>query len=243
MSVSYRLFITIICILILPACNTGQAPILLFNGSGASPNDVAAVANILDNNQLNYTTVNSSELNAMSPAQLKKYRLFIVPGGDFMEMGNSLNKTTAITIRQAVKQGLNYFGICAGAFLAGNSKYGSGFNLTSGVTFGFYSAANKGVRKTPVAITGADGTTLEQYWEDGPQLTGWGNVVAKYPDGTPAVSEAKYGNGLVVLTGIHAEAPESWRRGLVFNTTARRDNTYAAMLIKAALYGVPIAYY
>ncbi|MDQ6708481.1 MAG: hypothetical protein M3Z85_21185 [Acidobacteriota bacterium] len=55
------------------------ASILLFNGTGTSPNDVAAVEAILDRNQLNYSTVNSSQLNAMRESQIRGYRLFVVP--------------------------------------------------------------------------------------------------------------------------------------------------------------------
>jgi glutamine amidotransferase-like uncharacterized protein len=131
---------------------------------------------------------------------------------------------------------MNYLGICAGGFLAGNSGYNS-FNLTSGVKFGFYSAENQGVRKAPVAITAAGGPTLDQYWEDGPQFTGWGAVVAKYPDGTPAVVEGTFGSGWVILTGVHPEAPETWRGGMTFNTPAAADNAYAGTLIQAALNG------
>jgi hypothetical protein len=39
----------------------------------------------------------------------------------------------------------------------------------------------------------------------------------------------------MILTGIHPEAPESWRRGLTFTTPASVDNAYAAVLIRAAL--------
>jgi glutamine amidotransferase-like uncharacterized protein len=221
----------------------GAANILLFNGTGVSPNDVAAIETILDNNHLNYITVNSSELNTMSPSQLKTYRLLIVPGGDFMVMGNSLTKATAANIRLAVQHGLNYFGICAGGFLAGNSAYYNGFNLTSGVTFGFYSAENKGIRKAAVQIASPGGATLDQYWEDGPQLSNWGNIVAKYPDGTPAVAEGKCGSGFVMLAGIHAEAPANWRNKMIFNTPVSADNTYAAMLIRAALNGASLPHH
>ena len=47
-----------------------------------------------------------------------------------------------------------------------------------------------------------------QYWEDGLQFTGWGHVLATYPDGTPAIVEGTYGAGRVILTGPHPEAPE-----------------------------------
>ena len=221
----------------------GTAPILLFNGTGISPNDVTAMETILDDNHLNYVTVNSSELNGMSPSQLMKYQLLIVAGGNFIDMGKSLTKGTAANIRYAVQHGLNYLGICAGGFLAGSSAYYNGFNLTSGVKFGFYSAEKQGVRKATVAITGSGAPTLDQYWEDGPQLSGWGAVVAKYPDHTPAVTEGKCGRGFVILAGIHAEAPADWRGGMIFNTPASADNAYAAMLIRAALKRVWLPHY
>jgi glutamine amidotransferase-like uncharacterized protein len=221
----------------------GPTPVLLFNGSGVSVNDVTAIETILDSNHLKYVTVSSDELNGMSQSQIRSYRLLIVPGGDFINMGNSLDTATATNIRVAVQHGLNYFGICAGAFLAGNSTYYNGFNLTSGITFGFYSAENKGIRKAAVPITSADGSTLDQYWGDGPQLSNWGAVVAKYPDGTPAVAEGKYGKGFVILTGIHAEAPESWRGGMGFNTSTSICNAYAATLIRAALNGASLPHY
>jgi hypothetical protein len=102
--------------------------------------------------------------------------------------GNGLAPSTTANVRNAIQNGLNYLGICAGAFFAGNSPY-NGLNLTSGLRFGFYAAEARGIRKAAVAVTTATGQTLDQYWEDGPQLTGWGDVVGKYPDGTPAVVE------------------------------------------------------
>jgi glutamine amidotransferase-like uncharacterized protein len=182
--------------------------ILLFTGTGTSRGDVKALEAILDDNQLGYPTANSSELNGMSEAQLGGYRLLIVPGGNFVDMGNRLSSASSANIRNAVYNGLNYLGICAGAFMAGDPPY-NGLNLTSGVRFHFYSAENQGIRKTAVPIMAVGVSTLDQYWEDGPELTGWGAAIAKYPDGTPAVAEANVGNGWVVLSGIHPEAPES----------------------------------
>jgi hypothetical protein len=39
----------------------------------------------------------------------------------------------------------------------------------------------------------------------------------------------------VILSGVHAEAPASWRRGMTFTTLASVNNAYAATLIQAAL--------
>lgn len=219
-----------------------DAAILLFEGRGTSPNDVAAVESVLEEAGLAYSTADSADLNGMGGAQLRRYRLLIVPGGNFVEIGNHLTPRTTTTIRDAVGNGLHYLGICAGAFFAGNSPY-NGLNLTSGVRFGFYSAEERGIRKTAVAITGPASPTLDQYWEDGPQLSGWGDVVARYPDGTPAVVEASVGSGWAILSGFHPEAPASWRRGISFHTPIAEDRAYARRLIESALTGVPLPHF
>ena len=210
------------------------AAILLFNGAGASPGDVSALEKILSREHLNYLRVNSPRLNGMSESNIRAYRLLIVPGGNFEQLGDSLTSSTAMNIRNAIRNGLSYLGICAGAFFAGNSPY-NGLNLTSGLRFEFYAAEARGIRKAAVAITAVGGQTLDHYWEDGPQLTGWGVVVGKYPDGTAAVVEGTFGSGWVILTGVHPEAPASWRRGMDFRTSVNIDNAYAATLIRAAL--------
>jgi len=220
----------------------GIAPILLFNGSGTSPNDVTAVESILKQNGFSYSTVSSRQLNRMGESQIRGYRLLIVPGGNFIDIGKSLSASTTANIRRAVQNGLNYLGICAGGFFAGNSGF-NGLNLTSGVRFGFYSAENRGIRKAAVAIAGAGTPTLEQYWEDGPQFTGWGAIVGKYPDGTPAVVQGTFGSGWVILSGVHPEAPASWRRGIVFGTPVSVDHAYAGTLIHAALNRVSLSHY
>jgi hypothetical protein len=51
------------------------------------------------------------------------------------------------------------------------------------------------------------GPVLDQYWEDGPQFTGWGEVVAKYPDEAPAIVEGSVGQGWVILSGSSVTPP------------------------------------
>ncbi len=217
-------------------------PILLFTGGGTSVNDVAAVEAILKNNHFVYTTANARQLNRMSESRLAAYRLIIVPGGNFIDIGNSLTPSTLAHVRGAVQRGTNYLGICAGAFLAGHGTYNS-FNLTSGVRFNFYSAEARGIRKASVVITGVNAAPIEQYWEDGPDLTGWGDIVGKYPDGNPAVVQGRSGKGWVILAGTHPEAPERWQRGLNFTTPASVANAYAATLVDAALNGKTLSHY
>ena len=91
-------------------------------------------------------------------------------------------------------------------------------------------------------ITTAGGPALDHYWEDGPQLSGWGEVVGTFPDGTPAIVEGSVGKGWVILTGVHAEAPASWRRGMAFHTPVSADTAYARTLIAAALNGATLSH-
>jgi len=120
------------------AARLDPAPILLFAGKGTSTGDVAAVARILNQNHLQYATATSSQLNLTSAPQLLAFRLIIVPGGNFIDMSESLTAQAAANIREAVHRGLNYLGICAGAFLAGDGHgYYNGLDLTSCVRFDF----------------------------------------------------------------------------------------------------------
>jgi glutamine amidotransferase-like uncharacterized protein len=223
-------------------CHRPNAQVLLFDGTGTSPNDVTAIENLLEKNQIAYSTANSEQLDGMSAARLHTYRLVIVPGGDFIRIGNGLRKETAAKLRDAVQHGVSYLGICAGAFFAGRSPY-NGLNLTSGVQFGFYSAEAQGVRKAAVRIAGVGTPALDQYWEDGPQLVGWGSMIGQYPDGTPAVVQGQSGKGWIILTGIHPEAPENWRGGMDFGTPASVDHAYAMKLIRAAIERRPLPHF
>ena len=178
----------------------------------------------------------------MSESQLMAYRLMIVPGGNYITMGDSLTPGTTANIQNAVQGGLNYLGICAGGILAGNATCNN-LNLTSGVRFGFYAEVNRGIHKAAVAIDFVDAPALEHYWEDGPEFTGWGEVVGKYPDGTPAIVQGTSGMGWVILCGVHPEAPANWRSGMTFATPASVDNAYAGTLIEAALNRTRVGHY
>jgi glutamine amidotransferase-like uncharacterized protein len=225
-----------------PLTSGHVASVLLFNGTGTSPNDVAAIEALLEKSRISYSTASSSQLDDMSAARLRTYHLVIIPGGDFTRIGTGVRKETSAKLRDAVQHGVSYLGICAGAFFAGRSPY-NGLNLTNGERFGFYSAEARGVRKAAVPITGVGTATLDQYWEDGPQLTGWGAVVGRYPDGTPAVVQGRSEDGWVILTGIHPEAPESWRRGMGFTTPASVDHAYAVTLIRSGMERRPLPHF
>src|SRR5271154_106347 len=95
-----------------PACRAAAAPgapasrdaagapanVLLFNGRGTSPNDVAAVTRSLHDSHLSYSIADSPRLDAMGESELRAYRLLIVPGGNFEQIGNGLKRQTTATL-------------------------------------------------------------------------------------------------------------------------------------------------
>jgi hypothetical protein len=218
-------------------------PVLLYNGVGTSSSDVAAIEGVLNTLKVGYLTADAGQLDAMSEAQLGGYKLLIVPGGDSIAIGENLSAGASATIRNAVAQyGVHYLGICAGAFFGGYSIY-NGVNLTSGVSFDFYADENKGIHVEALEISFPSSTPLDVYWQDGPELSGWGDVVAKFPDGSPAIVEGGYGSGFVMFTGVHLEAPAGWRSGLNFTTPLSVDVAYADTVVQAALTGTSLPHF
>jgi glutamine amidotransferase-like uncharacterized protein len=217
--------------------------VLLFTGTGTSSSDVGAVIAVLKTLGLGYTAVDSGHLNAMSEAQLGGYKLMIVPGGDSTVIGGNLSPSTTANIRGAVADyGVHYLGICAGAFFGGYSIY-NGVDLTGGVFFDFYADEAKGIHVEPVRLSFPAQGPMDVYWQDGPQLLGWGQVVAKFPDGTPAIAEGMSGNGFVILTGVHLEAPAGWRGSLNFSTSLAEDLAYAGTVVQAAYTATPLDHF
>jgi hypothetical protein len=227
----------------LPPAIPATEPVLLYNGTGTSPSDVSALEGVLTTLAVGYLTADSTQLSTMSEAQLGGYTLIIVPGGDSITIGENLSGDTASMIRGAVESyGVRYLGICAGAFFGGASVY-NGLDLTGGVSFDFYADEYKGIHVEPVEISLPGNGALDMYWQDGPQLSGWGAVVAEFPDGTPAIVEGQSGKGFVIFTGVHPEAPASWRGSMVFTTPLSVDLAYAGTVVEAALSGKPLPHF
>lgn len=217
--------------------------VLLFTGTGTSSGDVSAVEAILKTLSLSYATADSTKMDNLTEADLKVYKLLIVPGGNSITIGENLSTNATTAIRNAVtKDGMHYLGLCAGAFFGGYSIH-NGVNLTSGKWFDFYEDEYDGIHKEGVLVTLSNKSQLDIYWQDGPQLSAWGTVVAKYPDGTSAIVEGKSGNGWVILSGVHPEAPASWWYGMKQPTKLSVDLAYAGTLVTAALNGTTLPHY
>ncbi len=227
--------ILLLAILSLSACRSFQQSakdvVLIYNGVGTSKNSVREIEKLIRQCGFECVTITSTQLDKMAKKELLEHPLIVFAGGNYIEMGNGLSSETTEKLRQAVAGGTNYLGICAGGLLAGNADCNS-FNLTRGVKFGFYQSVNQNIHKDVVPIVDANSHSIEHYWEDGPQFSGWGDVVGKYPDETPAVVIGSFGEGCVVLCGVHPEAPASWCKNMPFSRHPMRPMNSVSCLFR-----------
>lgn len=229
---NFTLAITLVVSVLVTACgqdNGGQAfaepvvhegPVLLYNGTGAAPEDAAAIADILADHGVEYETATAAELNKMSLDELLKYGTIVWPGGLAGKASNALDGATRSRVREAVTaHGVSYVGFCAGSFMAINSPPGE----SGHPPYGFSLVANDGllpeyepdgihqhdVPETE-AITLPGGKVQDMVWYGGPYFPMANEVLARYRDGTPAMMQTVAGVGFVVLSGPHPESPSTW---------------------------------
>jgi hypothetical protein len=79
-------------------------------------------------------------------------------------------------------------------------------------------------------------------WWGGPSLPEWkGGVIARYTDNNqPAIAQTWSGNGLVILSGPHPEAPQNWRDKLGLSDSDGLDQDYAGQMLEAAAKQQPM---
>ena len=198
-----------------------------------------------------YTLVNSSELNALSIDEIANYRLIVVPGGKGSTITSSLTPATRLRVRQAVRErGVGYVGFCAGAWVAvgpeaeGDATASYGLAVALGTVLpSYWPDGNTSLTAAMVKVTMADGSSRQLVWWGGPSTPEWsGGVIGRYPTGAPAISERWSGKGLVVISGPHPEAPQSWR-ATAGNDSDGLDYELAIAMMSAAMNGRPMAAY
>jgi glutamine amidotransferase-like uncharacterized protein len=187
----------------------------VYNGDGAWTSEVANLESILTSHGQSYQEVTSAQLVALTQDQLGQFGTIVWPGGDGTSMLNSVDGNTRIRIRSAVlDQGVGYVGFCAGAFLGVSPAPAAGqppgyFSLIPAPVLDYYYLENQGVSYAMTLETFADGSQHNIVWYGGPVTPNIaGGVVAKYPTGDPAVTEAFSGKGLVVVSGVHPASPD-----------------------------------
>ncbi len=150
----------------------------------------------------------------LSAQALSSAVLYAQPGGgDDLESAWSEMRPYADDIRNWVRGGGHYLGICMGGYLAGRDP---GFGLLPGDSDEYITAAGATVRTDGDAMVKVSwrGRPRHLYFQDGPYFRLRPNcgatVLATYSNGLAAALVARYGRGSVGVSGPHPEAPASW---------------------------------
>ena len=231
----------------LPAPETDA---LLFNGSGVSTSDWQSTEEILESEGLSYRLVNSSQLNAMSLDEIAKFGVIIVPGGSGGTITQGLTTSTRLRVRQAVREkGVGYVGFCAGAWVAVGPEAETsqvadyGLAIAKGEVLDLFLPGGQNPTADMVDVSFPGGSHRQLVWWGGPSTPEWaGGVVARYDTGEPAVSQARAGAGLVVISGPHPEAPQGWRATAGYDSDGL-DFDVAVDMIRAAISKRPMTAY
>jgi glutamine amidotransferase-like uncharacterized protein len=222
---------------------------LLFVGDGTWSSEVSSIKNILNSHGATYQTATSAELDAMTVDEIAQYGILIFPGGSGGTEADSLSSSAHANLREAVQvRGVGYVGFCAGAFIGeapapskgGDVSYGLG--IVDGPVLDYYYLENQGTDIAMTLLSFPDGSTQDILWYGGPVTPSKaGGVVAKYPDGNPAISQMFSGAGFVVLSGVHPTATSAILSALGVSSTDGTHTETAWKLFYAALHQQPLS--
>ncbi len=191
--------------------------IAIYRGAAGCEGCSEMVAKSLQNSGKNIAIsyIGENEKLKLTGKNLSQFDLYVQPGGgqDIPVAYDAIGDDGARAIREFVRRGKGYLGLCMGAYLADKDwlglidtplesevgRSGSGVSDEGDYTLNI----RWGNKKEPF------------YYQDGPYFTpGSKNSgftpVAWYSNGDVAIATFRYGKGNVVLTGPHPEADGSW---------------------------------
>ena len=186
------------------------AEVAIYRGKGTCNGCAEAPERLI--RQLGFSTSYVSSRN-IDTTHLAGAKLWVQPGGDALQVVTVIDAAKMELLREFVRNGGNYLGICAGAFFADttvdNGNTIPGLGLLPGVTYDLL--PNPTPTVMPVAW---ENETHNFYFQGGPGFRinqgAQVEVFARYQDGTPAAVQFNYGKGKVILVGPHPEATASW---------------------------------
>ncbi|MFD2470590.1 BPL-N domain-containing protein [Amycolatopsis silviterrae] len=207
---------------------------LVYNGPQGCDECGPAVAELLRRAPQHYRVeyVGPGTGKPLTAATLAEAQLYVQPGG-----GQDLDRTwqdlrgSADALRDWVRKGGSYLGLCFGGYLAGRDP---GFGLLPGDTHGYAGSPGSTVpddRDTVLEVSWR-GKPRHMYFQDGPAFRlddgADAAVLATYSNGAAAVVVAPYGKGRVGVSGPHPEADASWyeEKGLANPDGVRLDLAY-----------------
>lgn len=183
---------------------------------------------------------------SFSQELLDKAAIWLQPGGNAIEVSHDFGIHRIQMLRNFVARGGRYVGFCAGAFFSDtwvdDFNTVPGLGITPVVTADF---AKETLGKAEVILDVKwEGRLRQIYFNTGgtfqPETqTSDVKVFAYYETeglpNLPAAWESTFGQGRVVVTGVHPEAPPKWREDLNKEDTDGDDYDLAQGMIQKAM--------
>ncbi len=223
--------------------------VLIYAGTGTWTAEASALWSILSLQEVRTHVTDAAEINGFTQEKLASYGLIIFPGGDSQTITDALTPATRFNLREAVrKKAVSYLGFCAGAWIAaspettpeGEASYGLGI-LNLPVQQPTYMGI-QGLHYTMARTRFPNRPSRELLWYGGPVTAsaGSGSIIAKYSDGTAAISQLWAEKGFVILAGVHPAATPTIIDSLGLTNTDGADYELAWELLKAGLLKKPL---
>lgn len=228
-----------------PDNNPGEdrTEVLIYSGEGSWGDEVDSLAEILYSHHITYMEWDEDDLNHATDEDISKFSLILFPGGDSDLVTKYLKLETRDRIRKAVREdGVNYLGFCAGAWaVVSPEKDAYGFRLLEGPYLKRTPYYKKGLEFSIAKAEFPDGSHRDLLWFGGPVTPDIpGGVIAKYPDGSPAISEMFAGKGFVIISGLHPAVNKLILNKIELYNKEAIDPKYAWKLLNAALNAKPL---
>lgn len=207
-----------------------QKPVALYADAGAALDLVAALESEFSNREIASTRVLATDITASSTSP-ERIRMLVMPGGADLPYLKLLTGTQVEIIKQFVKDGGKFLGICAGAYFAANSiifdgglpgeisgprplQFFPGQAIGPAFGAGTYDPDSRtGARAVEIEIL-ADGSRGRVYYNGGCYFSESHDpnviVLARFtelPGRPPAIVQVQYGAGSATLCGVHPEFP------------------------------------
>lgn len=177
---------------------------------------------------------------------LDKATIWLQPGGNAIEVSNDFGPHRMQMLRDFVARGGRYVGFCAGAFFSDawvdDFNTVPGLGITPVVTADFSKEAlgsdevildvNWAGRMRHIYFNEGGTFKLETYT---PDVKVFAHYQTEGLPGLPAAWENTFGQGRVVVTGTHPEAPPKWREDLNKEDEDGDDYDLALEMIQKAM--------
>ncbi len=139
--------------------------------------------------------------------KLKKLGILIIPGGQIKLYLPTWGKKRINLIKNFVKSGGIYIGICAGAYIAGKQ-----FDNIAGLSF-INQELTYQKHQSVLDTTDNNNQTHQLIAENGPDLSKIdGEIILKSVDGKPQLIKIDYGKGAVYLFASHPEGSVFYKK-------------------------------